>query len=228
MIEELVKRIPQSMLKLPGGALHTGRQAFDSPAEIYIIGYHPGGNPAESTETVGEQIHRVINRKPDAWSAYLDDSWDGKPRGSQRMQRRVAHLCAGLGLDLRAIPSSHLIFPCWDAGSEPGAAVERQWAEECWSFHQAVIDRLEIRIVVCLGSYARDWALKKERERTGVMPEPVDKFVADNKWAWRSYVYPAGDRYIVSLTHPVWSNWINPTADPTPLVRRVLAEVRGG
>ena len=131
MIEELVKTIPPSMLKLPGGALHTGRRAFDSPAEIYILGYHPGGNPAESTETVGEQIHRVINQKPDAWSAYLDDSWDGKPPGSQRMQKRVAHLCAGLGLDLRAIPTSHLIFPCWDAGSEPGAAVERQWAEEC-------------------------------------------------------------------------------------------------
>lgn len=228
MIEELVKTIPQSMLKLPGGALHTGRQAFDSPAEIYILGYHPGGNPAESTETVGEQIHRVINQKPDAWSAYLDASWDGKPRGSQRMQKRVAHLCEGLGLDLRAIPSSHLIFPCWDAGSEPGAAVERQWAEECWPFHQAVIDRLGIRIVVCLGSAARNWALKKEREKTGVEPELVDKFVADTKSAWPSYVWQAGNRYIVSLTHPIRANWINPSADPTQLVRWALAKVRGG
>ena len=228
MIEELVKTIPQSMLKLPGGALHTGRRAFDSPAEIYILGYHPGGNPAESTETVGEQIHQVINRKPEAWSAYLDDPWDGKPPGTQRIQKRVAHLCAGLGLDLQAIPASHLIFPCWDADSEPGAAVERQWAEECWPFHQAVIDRLEIRIVVCLGSTARNWVLKKEREKTGVEPELVDKFVADTKSAWPSYVHQAGDRYIVSLTHPVRANWINPSADPTPMVRRVLAEVRGG
>ena len=228
MIEELVKTIPQSLLKLPGGALHTGRRAFDSPAEIYIIGYHPGGNPAESTETVGEQINQVLNHKSAQWSAYLDDPWDGLPPGEQRMQRRVAHLCAGLGLDLRAIPTSHLIFPCWNAGSEPGTAVERQWAEECWPFHQAVIDRLGVRIVVCLGSAARNWALKKERERTGVEPEQVDGFVADNKGAWPSYVHQAGDRYIVSLTHPVRANWINSAADPTPMVKRILAEVRGG
>lgn len=228
MIEELVKTIPQSLLKLPGGALHTGRQAFDRPAELYILGYHPGGNPAESTETVGEQINRVLNHKPAQWSAYLDESWDGKPPGSQRMQKRVAYLGAGLGLNLRAIPSSHLIFPCWNAGSEPAAAVVRQWAEEGWPFHQAVIDRLGVRVVVCLGSYARDWVLKKERETTGIEPELVDVFAADNKWAWRSYAHKAGGRYIISLTHPVWSNWLNPAADPTPMVKRILAAVRGG
>ena len=224
MIEELVKRIPPSMLKLPGGALHTGRRAFESPAEIYIIGYHPGGNPAESTETVGEQINQVLNHKSAQWSAYLDDPWDGLPPGEQRMQKRVAHLCAGLGLDLRAIPTSHLIFPCWNSGSEPGAAVERQWAEECWPFHQAVIDQLGVRVVVCLGQYPGNWA----RRKLGAASEPVAEFRETNNRGWESNVYPAGDRYIVSLTHPVRANWLNPTADPTPMVKRILAEVRGG
>ena len=228
MIEELVKRIPPSMLNLPGGVLHTGRRAFDNPAEIYILDYHPGSNPEQFPETVAEQIHRVLNQEPEEWSAYRDESWQGQPEGGRPQQKRVAYLCESLGLNPGIIPAAQLIFRRWDAASTPAAAVERQWAEDCWPFHQAVIDRLEIRIVVCLGSAARNWALKKEREKTGVMPEPVDKFVADNKWAWRSYVYPAGDRYIVSLTHPVWTNWINPAADPTPMVRRALAKVRGG
>ena len=224
MIEELVKTIPQSLLKLPGGALHTGRQAFDLPADLYILGYHPGGNPAESTETVGQQINRVLNHKPAEWSAYLDDSWDGKPPGSQRMQKRVAYLGESLGLNLRAIPSSHLIFPCWNAGSEPAAAVARQWAEECWPFHQAVIDRLGVRVVVCLGQYPGKWACRK----LDAAPEAIAEFKEANHRGWASNVHQAGNRYIVSLSHPVRANWLNPAADPTPLVRRALAAVRGG
>lgn len=228
MIEELVKRIPQSMLSCPGKALGSGRRAFAGPVDLYILDYHPGSNPEQFPETVAEQIHRVLNQEPAEWSAYRDESWQGQPEGSRPQQKRVAYLCDSLGLNPGKIPAAQLIFRRWDAASTPAADVERQWSEECWPFHQAVIDRLEVRVVVCLGSYARDWVLKMERERTGVEPEQVDGFVADNKGAWPSYVHQAGDRYIVSLTHPVRANWINPSADPTPMVRRALAEVRGG
>lgn len=224
MIEELVKTIPQSMLSCPGKALGSGRRAFDSPAEIYILDYHPGSNPEQFPETVDEQINRVLNQEPEDWSAYRDESWQGQPEGSRPQQRRVAYLCDSLGLNPGIIPAAQLIFRRWDAASTPAADVERQWAEECWPFHQAVIDRIGVRVVVCLGQYPGNWA----RRKLGVASDPIAEFKESNHRGWESNVWQAGDRYIVSLTHPVRANWINPSADPTPLVRRALAEVRGG
>ena len=210
--------------------LQSGRTAFASPSEIYIIGYHPGGDPKQFPHQIGNRLDRVRNHKDaEDWSSYLDDRWDGKPEGSTPMQKRMKHLFHGqrLGLDLHTVPASHLIFRCWDAANEPAAAVKREWAEECWPFHQAVINRLDVKIVVCLGSYARYWVLKDEREKTGVELEPFDVFEENSRRAWRSYAYQARDRYIVSLTHPVWANWKNRDLDPTPLVERVLAKIRG-
>lgn len=224
MIEELVKTIPQSMRRCPGKALGSGRRAFAGPADLYILDYHPGSNPEQFPETVDEQINRVLNEEPAEWSAYRDESWQDQPRGSRPQQKRVAYLCDSLGLNPGAIPAAQLIFRRWDAASAPAADVERQWAEECWPFHQAVIDRIGVRVVVCLGQYPGNWT----RRKLGADPDPVAEFRETNNRGWESNIWQAGDRYIVSLSQPVRANWINPTADPTPLVRRVLAEVRGG
>ena len=224
MLEEFVELIPDSFLNQPGSALDSGRQAFAVQPDIYIIGYHSGG---QSPELLEEQIDRVLHREDANWCAYKDEVWGRPPPGSHRIQKRIVHLCAGLGLDPRAVPASYLIFRRWDAANEPSAAVKREWAEKCWPFHQKVIDRLDVKIVVCLGRPASDWVLKKERGRIEREPQQIDSFTAQNKWKWSSYAYQSGDRYIVTLLHPSMANWINPNADPTELVRRTLAKVRG-
>ena len=226
MLDDFINLIPDSLLNQPGEVLQSGRQAFAEPSDIYIIGYHPGGNPEEAPYTVGESIDLVLNHRAAEWSAYLDESWDGKPPGSRPLQRRIAHLCGGLGLNPRKVPASHLIFQRWDEANKPSPGTQREWAAECWPFHQGGIEQLGVKILVCLGSYARGWVLKKERE-TGVEPQRFDSFTAQNKWAWQSYAYQAGNRYILTLTHPTWADWINPNADPTELVKRTLSKVRG-
>lgn len=222
MLEEFVKLIPKSFLNQPGSALDSGRQAFAGPSDVYLIGYHSGG---QSQELLEEQINGVLKRKEAEWSAYMDAKWGRPPAGSHRIQRRIVHLCAGLGLDPRAVPASYLIFRRWPTDVKPSAAEKRQWAAECWPFHQAVIERLGVKMVVCLGSDARDWVLKKEEQLTGVEPQQIDSFTAKDKGAWRSYAYQSGNRYIVTLTHPAMANWINPNSDPTELVRRTLEKV---
>lgn len=224
MIEELVKTIPQSLLSCSGKALCSGRRAFAGPADLYIIDYHPGGDPEQFPETVAEQIDQVLNHEPADWSAYLNESWQGQPPGSRPQQRRVAQLCDSLGLNPGAVPAAQLIFRRWDDGSAPAAALERQWAEEGWPFHQAVIDRLGVRVVVCLGQYPGKWVCRK----LDAAPEAIAEFKEANHRGWASNVHQSGGRYIISLTHPVRANWLNPAADPTPLVRRALAAVRGG
>ena len=226
MLEDFIPLIPHSLLNTPGEAVHTGRQAFDGQTGLYIIGYHPGGSPDQS-DTVGKRLDQVLNHKAADWSAYLDESWDDLPVGKHRIQRRTVHLCEGLGLSPREVPASHLICQCWEIAGEPAPAVQRQWAADCWPFHQAVIDRLEVKVLVCLGRNASGWVLKKERELTGVEPQQIDSFTAKDKAAWPSYAYQSGNRYIVILTHPIRASWINPNADPTDLVKRTLAKVRG-
>ena len=227
MLEDFVQLIPDSLQSQPGSALDSGRQAFAGPSDLYIIGYHPGG---QDPELIREQINGVLNRKAANWSTYLDEKWGRPQPGSHRIQRRVVHLCAGLELDPRAVPASHLIFRRWQRDGDddaPSAAEKQQLMTDCWPFHQAVIDRLGVKVVVCLGSDARDWVRKKEQELTGVKPQRFDSFTAKDKRAWPSYAYQSGDRYIVALPHPSWANWMNPNADPTELVKRTLAKVRG-
>ena len=226
MLEDFVKLIPRSLINTPGEDVHTGRPAFAGPSDLYIIGYHPGGNPDQS-DTVGERLDQVLNHKAVDWSAYLDESWDGLPVGKHRIQRRLAHLFGELGLNLRATPASHLIFQCWEIAGEPAPAVQRQWADDCWPFHQAVIDQLEVKVLVCLGRNASGWVLKKHTELTGAKPQQIDSFTAKDKARWSSYAYRSGDRYILALTHPIRASWINPNSDPTELVKRTLGKVRG-
>lgn len=225
MLDDFIQLIPHSLLNQPGSALDSGRQAFAGPSDIYLIGYHPGG---QAPETIGEQIDGVLNRKATDWSAYRDEVWDRPPPGGHRIQKRIVHLCTGLELNPRAVPASHLIFRRWHTDAEPSAAEKQQWAAECWPFHQAVIDRLGVKVIVCLGSDARNWVLRKERELTGLLPQRFDSFTAKDKGAWSSYAFQSGSRYIVALTHPARANWINPNADPTELVKRTLAKARAG
>lgn len=227
MLEDLVKKIPYPLINTPGEAVHSGRQAFAGPSDLYIIGYHPGGDPDQFPDTVGERLDQVLNHKAADWSAYLDESWDGLKPGTHRIQKRIVHLCEGLGLSPRAVPASHLIFQCWEVAGAPAPAVQRQWAAECWPFHQAVIDRLGVKVLMCLGRNASGWVLKKERELTGVEPQQIDSFTAKDKAARSSYAYRSGDRYILDLTHPIRASWINPNADPTDLVKRTLEKARG-
>ena len=228
MLADLVQLIPPSVGNEPGGALYSGRAAFDHPSDLYIIDYHPGDSPAESPEpeTVGQQIDRVLNREAAAWSAYVDDSWRGNLPGSRPQQRRLNHLFEQLGLNAQAVPAAPLIFRRWQHDEDADAPTtdeKQQLMAACWPFHQAVIDRIGVRVVVCLGSETGN----RVRENLGAAREPVREFVENNQRQWRSYAYQAGNRYILSLAHPVRANWINPDADPTPLVQWALAEVRG-
>lgn len=226
MLDDLVKLIPQSLRNERGGALYSGRAAFDHPSDLYIIDYHPGGSPEEYPETVGQQIDQVLNREAAAWSAYVDEQWDDKPPGSRPQQRRLKHFFEQLGLNPQAVPAAPLIFRRWQHDEDddaPTSTEKQQLMEDCWPFHQAVIDRLGVRVVVCLGSETgnRVW------EKLGAAREPVREFAENNQRQWRSYAYQAGNRYILSLAHPVRANWINPDADPTPLVQWALDRVRG-
>lgn len=217
MLEELRNLIPPALLAKSGAVFNTGRAAFAGPAPLYILGLNRGGDPeTHAHETVGSHLE-AVTAKPETWSAFRDDSWNGRPAGTTGMQPRVVHLIRRLGLEPHLVPTSNLVFErTRGAGDLKGRL--NQLAETCWPVHQKVIERLEVRTVLCMGRDCGEWV----RKRLGA-DRKIGEFVEQNDRGWRSTAYATSHGLaVVTATHPAIASWVHPATDPTPLVIRTL------
>ena len=217
-IEAALSAIPADMLRRSGSVFYTGRSAFDGPSDLYVLGLNPGGSPvSQAEETIERDLAEWRDAAHERWSAYLDESWAGRPEGTYGMQPRLAHMIRQLGRDLRSTPAANVVF----VRSPTEAALEGEKAallRACWPVHEAVLGSLGVRVVLALGTTAGRWA----REALGAR-EPVGSFREGNARGWTSEAHRAPDgRAVVTVTHPGRADWRNPLADPTPLVRQVL------
>ena len=226
MIEEFAELIPKSLLDKSGEVFYSGRRAFGAPSELYILGANPGGTPEGMPDsTVSRHINQVLYDKPANWSAYRDESWHGRAPGKSLMQRGVLHLFKRLQLNPGEVPASELVF----LRSKDLSRLEgdfNQLAEECWQFHQAVIDRLGVRVIACISNPASRWIRGKLGADT-----LLDEF-QDTKpgWTrgWKSQIHKNADGIIVvRLSHPSRAIWTHPDSDPTTLVKRALIRSSG-
>ncbi len=213
--------IPASLLSQSGKVFYSGRAAFSGPSDLYILGLNPGGDPEiQASETIAADLLR-FREGPDWWSDYADESWHGAPPGTWGMAPRVLHMLASLNRDPRAVPASNVIF-VRSSTEATLAANKGVLLQSCWPVHQAVIEALQIRVVLCFGGTAG----RGVRERLGARKH-VDSFQETNRRGWRSETHATGDgRMVLTLTHPGRADWRNPDADPTGLVRRALAACR--
>jgi len=82
-IDQALDRLPSSIGQRSGSVFYTGRSAFERSSDLYILGLNPGGDPyLQSDETVAADIQQFRTQAAD-WSAYRDESWQGKAPGSQ-------------------------------------------------------------------------------------------------------------------------------------------------
>lgn len=78
---------------------------------------------------------------------------------------------------------------------------------------------LGVSTVLCLGGTAGQWL----RSLLGAT-EGAGRFVESNSRGWTSEAHvSAAGMCVITLTHPGRADWRNPAADPTPLVREMLA-----
>ena len=220
MIEDFAKLIPNSIMHRSGKVFYSGRLAFNSPSDLYILGVNPGGNPDEyHHETVESHTQWVLGKSPENWSAYRDESWgtSGAAAGSRRMQPRILHFFGRLNVNPGEVPASNVVF-ARSSDKETFKGNYTQMASDCWRLHQAVIDRLGVRIVVCLGNDTGDWVRSRLFAR-----QQIDEFVEDNNRRWKSRLYTNSRGLKVAvLAHPSRADWRNPDADPTGLVVNAL------
>ncbi|ESQ75032.1 uracil-DNA glycosylase family protein [Asticcacaulis sp. AC402] len=217
-MEYFAKLVPLELKNESGLVFYSGRAAFEGTPPIYLIGASPGGDRGlEIEELVHDETQKALQNPNRFWSSYLDATWSARGPGQEPMQKRLAHMFESLGIDLRHIPSSNLIFSRSRSIAEIGADFDRL-ASLCWPFHQAVIDQLKPRIVLCMGDDAGSYVRKKLNAR-----QLLDHYVEDNNRGWRSTAY-AGEKapVVVTVTHPSRAAWTNPKSDPTALVSRIL------
>ncbi len=216
MIEDFAKNIPSDLQHKSGIVFYSGRIAFSGRRELYILGLNPGGNPTEqANETVAWHTSNVLNKKPDKWSEYSDESWKGKPPGTHGMQPRLLHLLKNLNLEPGKVPSSNIVF---ERSRRTSDIAWRQLAEVCWPFHRAIIRQLQPRVILCLSPKAGDFVRKKTRA-----VDQIDCFVENNNSRTESTCFANHEGLkVIQVTHPSWVDWVNPDADPSELVLRAL------
>ena len=215
MIEDFARLIPESQTALSGKVFYSGRLAFERQANLYIVGANPGGDPgSHSYQTVESHTQWILTQHSEHnWSAYRDESWSGRSPGTAGMQPRVLHLFRKLGLDPGEVPASNLVFVrSTEMATYPGNYDKA--ANDCWPFHRAIIRRLGVRAVVCLGQDAGN--SMRMRLNTN---QRLDTYIEENDRRWESncYVNRSGLQ-VVTLSHPSRAAWTNPDSDPTHLV----------
>ena len=194
-IEDFVKLIPEPSLDVSGSVFFSGRRAFSEPSDLYVLALNPAGDP-RGPHTIKKNVDDVLHRHPDNCSAWRDERRSGRTLRHNYRQRRVLYLFDQTGRDPGAVPATEAIFL---RSTNPYRLVDLEsLAQDCWSFHEAVIRTLGVRVVVCLGGRAGRLA----RQRVNAN-EKVDEFIEDNRRRWKSRVHTNFQGLaIMTLTHP--------------------------
>lgn len=222
MIEEFAKVIPETLLSKSGSVFYSGRNAFKGEKKLYILGLNPGGSDKNVVQTIGIHTDYVLNVKNDDWSEYKDESWgERRPAGTHGLQPRILHLFHNLGISPYEVPSSNLCFV--RSRNEHLISKElKNYAEQCWKFHEKVINELGIRVILCFGKTVGNYVRNKLSGN-----EFLESVTEKNRRKWKSSAYRNERGQIVIIaTHPSRADWTNPDSDPSVFIRRMVSPQR--
>lgn len=222
MIQAFYERVPESMRGLSGAVFNSGSEAFSGASPLYVLGLNPGGDPEKHAIETVEYHSQLVFSKPAAWSAYRDESWDGRAPGAAGMQPGVVGALESLGLPAHSVPTSNLIFIRTKA--EKDIKNFPALAKACWPFHEAVIEQLEVKVVLCFGKKTGNWVRRRVQA-----DKFVDRFVETNKRNWTSEAFVnAEGLHVIVASHPARAAWTTKDANPSPMIKRVLTALTAG
>jgi len=218
---EFIKLVPTSLWHFSGSVFYSGRNAFTGLKDLYILGLNPGGSEIkQKEETLSWHTEKVLQNPNPNWSEYKDESWEGHIPGTYRLQPRILHLLNILELSPYDVPSSNICFV--RSNREKNIAKElNSYAEMCWPFHQAVIQNLRIKVILCFGNSAGDFVRYKTKANRF-----IDEFVEVNnrKWSSQAFMSPE-DLIVITATHPSRADWTKPETDPSGLIKKYLQRI---
>lgn len=214
----MINKIPSELLDTSGAVFYSGKSAWKGSKDLYILGLNPGGDVIrqEYQTLIYHTSKNNIGEKED-WSEYRDEVWNNRLKGSAPFQKRILYLLDNLNLDPAEVPASNVVFKRSRNSAELNMDFTRL-ANLCWPFHQYVIEKLRIRMILCLGRRSGRFVRSKTNAN-----ELIDVYEENNnrKWKTRVYINPKGLK-VVEVPHPSWANWLNPNSDPSFLIKQHL------
>jgi hypothetical protein len=217
-MEEFAKLIPKSLMDVSGSVFYSGRNAFKTPKDLYILGLNPGGSQIKQREeTISWHTEKTLSNLNPEWSEYKDESWNRYPPGTYGLQPRILHLLCQLKISPYDVPASNICFV--RSNREKTISINlSNYAELCWPFHQSVIDTLKVKVILCFGKYAGNFVRSKTQS-----DRFIDEFVEVNERKWRTQAFKNNKGLVVIVTtHPSIADWTNPVTDPSALVKKYL------
>jgi|SRR6185312_1696333 len=146
----------------PGKVLYSGLETL-KPAKLMLLGYNPGGDPTNETDTAEHHLSNSINQGPD-WNEYIDAVWSPGGRkyapGRAPMQRRVAQLLSGIGLATRSVCASNLIFVRSRSADSLDKARE-SLVLRCWPVHEIILEIVQPQCIIALGGEVSNFVCSK-------------------------------------------------------------------
>ncbi|MGA1798685.1 hypothetical protein VH567_07880 [Sphingomonas sp. 4RDLI-65] len=94
------------IIDAPGAVLYSSGETV-KPGPVYLMGLNPGG---ESESSLRDNLVSARQGK----NAFLDEAWENRRKayecGMAPLQLRVAAVCERLGIPVRDVPASNLVF----------------------------------------------------------------------------------------------------------------------
>ncbi len=219
-MKEFAELIPEELHNLSGSVFYSGKKAFKGNKDLYIIGLNPGGSEIlKKEDTILLHTQKILNFEKDEWSEYKDEIWRGKA-GKYGLQPRILHLLEKVNLSPYEVPASNICFVRSTVEAKIADKID-YYNDICWDFHQNVIDKLGIKVILCFGNTSGKFVCDKLNAN-----QLVDEYIEDNNRKWKSRVFKSNKgHYIVIATHPSRADWSNPKSDPSNLVVKYLNKV---
>ena len=216
MLETSSSSYQTNFIAKKGAVFYSGRSAWAKPSDLYFLGLNPHG----TDHTISDSLKSSITNRSEELSAYKDEDW-GKGAGKYPLQLNILHMCRVLGVDPRSLPASNLFF----VGSSGFKEIRKEaWrlAALCMPFHEAVIKRLGVKVLICLGTFA-DLFLTEMFE---LPQKPFSEMNNPETGHWIGWARRRADGLVVAcLQHPsAWNrpDWLQPSNDPTYWLRGVV------
>ena len=156
----IIRRVRETRASEPAEMLRRGVLLWPgcvlAPVAPIPAGVQSGSEPKSDNpskpklRTVEENIE-YVREKTEYFSLYCDKWEEGR---RSLMQQGLHHLFENTDLKPSTTPSSNCIFVRSSTASK--LQNQRGLQESCWPFHKAVIERLGVKLILCLGAKARD------------------------------------------------------------------------
>ena len=216
MIEQFADLVPDHLLDVSGEVFASGRIAFSRRSPIYMLALHPGEGSA--MDTLRANIAETVDGPDGYWCSALDDTWGPEAPGKHPAQKNILMGFADTRFELRETPSSTLIFPrlSGDVEADPDF---NAYADASWPMHQAVIDGLGVRMVLCLGKTVGG-AVRRRLNAHDLVSEFTETIPVRG---WTSTIHANAQGVMVaSLSSPWRTDWSNPSLNPLPMCESAL------